>query len=151
MLYPKPCYNEPCYKEVVVYYHIKKCNQLTHQYSQIRTSLLSLRDSTTGGSADQKKKNLLPYSPLLSHCALRFFKITGKTFGKICIHLLRVHFKNDEQRTYLICSCISFLYSFFFCFVLIFFIKVYVVGTHLNCINKSMQFKWVPTTYAFIK
>ena len=32
-----------------------------------------------------------------------------------------------------------------------FFIKTYVVGTHLNCINKSMQFKWVPTTYAFIK
>ena len=32
-----------------------------------------------------------------------------------------------------------------------FFIKAYVVGTHLNCINKLMQFKWVPTTYAFIK
>ena len=31
------------------------------------------------------------------------------------------------------------------------FIKTYVVGTHLNCIDKSMQFKWVPTTYAFIK
>ena len=24
------------------------------------------------------------------------------------------------------------------------------MGTHLNCINKLMQFKWVPTTYAFI-
>ena len=36
---------------------------------------------------------------------------------------------------------------------LIFFIKayMYVVGTHLNCIDKSMQFKWVPTTYAFNK
>ena len=22
------------------------------------------------------------------------------------------------------------------------------MGTHLNCIDKSMQFKWVPTTYA---
>ena len=32
-----------------------------------------------------------------------------------------------------------------------FFIKAYVVGTHLNCINKLMQFKWVHTTYAFIK
>ena len=32
-------------------------------------------------------------------------------------------------------------------FFLIFFIKTYVVGTHLNCIDKSMQFKWVPTTY----
>ena len=36
-------------------------------------------------------------------------------------------------------------------FYLIFFIKAYVVGTHLNCISKLMQFKWVPTTYAFIK
>ena len=36
------------------------------------------------------------------------------------------------------------------CF-LIFFIKAYIVGTHLNCIDKLMQFKWVPTTYAFIK
>ena len=27
----------------------------------------------------------------------------------------------------------------------------YVVGTHLNCIDLSMQFRWVPTTYAFIK
>ena len=34
---------------------------------------------------------------------------------------------------------------------LIFFMKAYAVGTHLNCIEKSMQFKWVPTTYAFIK
>ena len=33
---------------------------------------------------------------------------------------------------------------------LYFFIKAYVVGTHLNCIDLSMQFKWVPTTYAFI-
>ena len=32
-----------------------------------------------------------------------------------------------------------------------FFIKAYVVGTHLNCIDLSMQFKWVLTTYAFIK
>ena len=28
-----------------------------------------------------------------------------------------------------------------------FFIKAYVVGTHLNCIHLWMQFKWVPTTY----
>ena len=32
-----------------------------------------------------------------------------------------------------------------------FFIKAYVVGTHLKCMDLSMQFKWVPTTYAFIK
>ena len=32
-----------------------------------------------------------------------------------------------------------------------FFIKAYIVGTHLNCIDLSMQFKWVPTVYAFMK
>ena len=31
------------------------------------------------------------------------------------------------------------------------FLKANVVGTHLNCIDLLMQFKWVPTTYAFIK
>ena len=40
-----------------------------------------------------------------------------------------------------------FMRSFF----LFFFIKAYVVDTHLDCIDKSMQFKWVPTTDAFIK
>ena len=34
---------------------------------------------------------------------------------------------------------------------MIFLIKAYVVGTHLNCIDKLMQFKWVPTTFAFKK
>ena len=43
-------------------------------------------------------------------------------------------------------------YAMFLCFLfLMFFIKAYVVGTHLNCIDKLMQFKWVPTTHAFIK
>ena len=32
-----------------------------------------------------------------------------------------------------------------------FFIKTYVVDTHLNCLDKSRQFKRVPTTYASIK
>ena len=27
---------------------------------------------------------------------------------------------------------------------------IYIVGTHLNSIDKLMYFKWVPTTYAFI-
>ena len=38
----------------------------------------------------------------------------------------------------------------FFCF-LYKSISCELVGTHLNCIDKLMQFKWVPTTYAFIK
>ena len=44
-----------------------------------------------------------------------------------------------------------FLYVCFFLFFFYFLYKAYVVGTNLNCIDKSMQFKWVPTTYAFIK
>ena len=28
--------------------------------------------------------------------------------------------------------------------------KSHIVGTHLNCIDESMQFKCVPTIYAFI-
>ena len=51
--------------------------------------------------------------------------------------------KQDQKGLIWWCSCD-------FCFN-IFLIKAYVVGTHLNCIDKSMQFKWVPTTYAFIK
>ena len=31
------------------------------------------------------------------------------------------------------------------------FLQKYVVGTHLNCIDKLRQFKRVPTTYAFVK
>ena len=41
-----------------------------------------------------------------------------------------------------VCVCVCFL---------IFFIKAYVVGTHLNCIDKLMQFKWAPTSYVFLK
>ena len=37
-------------------------------------------------------------------------------------------------------------------YFLIFFIKTYdVVGTRLNCLDLSRQFKRVPTTYVFIK
>ena len=31
------------------------------------------------------------------------------------------------------------------------FIKAYIVGTHLNCPDKSGQFKWLLTTYAILK
>ena len=48
---------------------------------------------------------------------------------------------------------VNAMFLCFFCcfFSLIFSIKAYVVGTHLNCIDSLMQFKLVPTTYAFIK
>ena len=53
--------------------------------------------------------------------------------------ILTLHFKKIKEQLFVL-----------FIFV-IFFIKAYVVGTHLNFIDLSMQFKWVPTTYAFIK
>ena len=43
------------------------------------------------------------------------------------------------------------LYLMIMRFFYIFFIKAYVVGTHLNCIDNSMHFKLVSTTYALIK
>ena len=44
-----------------------------------------------------------------------------------------------------------FLWAFFLLIFFFFFIEAYVVGTQLNSIDVSMQFKWVSTTYAFIK
>ena len=52
--------------------------------------------------------------------------------GQICIYLLRIHYKKDQKRTYLMMTMRFFL---------TFFTKAYVVGTHLNCIDLSMQFK----------
>ena len=54
---------------------------------------------------------------------------------------------NDAHATFLFFVVVFFL----FFFLLIFFIKTYVVGTHLNCNDKSVQFKWVLITYACIK
>ena len=80
---------------------------------------------------------------------LRFFKNTGKTCGKIHIHrcILKVQLKKLSSK-----DLSNNAYVMFFAdFILIALIKAYVVGTHLNCIHLWMQFKWVPTTYAFIK
>ena len=52
---------------------------------------------------------------------------------------LRVYFKKRSAK-----DLFGDVYAIFF---LIFFIKANVVGTYLNCINKLMQFKCVPTTY----
>ena len=41
-----------------------------------------------------------------------------------------------------ITACVLFVFYLF---------KAYVVGIHLNCINLSMHFQLVTTTYAFIK
>ena len=49
---------------------------------------------------------------------------------------------NDSYAMFLCCS---------FFFNSDFLYKAYTVGTHLNCIDKSMQFKCLPTTCVFIK
>ena len=64
-----------------------------------------------------------------------------------------LHVSNDSYAMFLY-VCFFLLLLLFFFYIIInsdFLYKAYVVGTHLNCIDKSMQFKWVPTTYAFIK
>ena len=64
--------------------------------------------------------------------------------------ILKVHLKKTKKTAKDLSN--NAYMMFFICFFfLIFFIKAYVVGTHLDCVDKSMQFKWVPTTYAFIK
>ena len=56
---------------------------------------------------------------------LGFSKLLGTlSCGKICIYLLRIHYKKIRKKTYLM-----MIMRFFF---LIFFIKAYVVGTHLH-------------------
>ena len=46
--------------------------------------------------------------------------------------------KLDQQMTYLM----AFMRCFFF--LLIFLMKTHVMGSDLNCIDKSTKFKWVP-------
>ena len=52
--------------------------------------------------------------------------------------------KKDQRRTYQMMLMRCFYVAFFVLFIFIFFREAYVVITHLNCIDKSMQFKWVP-------
>ena len=74
--------------------------------------------------------------------------------------ILRVHLKkrsaedlsNENWRLTVFakgsCQFLVKEYAMFLCvFYSDFLYKAYVVGTHLNCIHLSMQFKWVPTTY----
>ena len=63
--------------------------------------------------------------------------------------MFMVHFKKRKRfakdltnDAYMMFVCV------FFFLIPIFSVKAYVVGSHMNCINKLMQFKWVPATYA---
>ena len=87
---------------------------------------------------NKKKKQLSRSSyrirPYYRTVRLGFSNLLGTLIcGKICIYLLRIHNKKDQKK-YLFDDD----YAIFF--LLIFFIKAYAVGTHLNCIDKSMQF-----------
>ena len=80
-------------------------------------------------------------------CLLATCKLTEKQLP--CSMYLRGKF-NDA---YVICILI-FLYKSIYCWYSLNYldkiIKANVVGTHLNCIDKSVQFKWVSTTHAII-
>ena len=94
-------------------------------------------------------KRIFRIRPNYHTVRLGFSKILGKC-SKICSYLY-LGYTLKEKRSALDSS--NDAYAIFLCcfsFV-IFFITAYVVGTHLNCIDKSMQFKWAPTTFAFKK
>ena len=65
------------------------------------TVLNSSQKNTDIKVQNPKLQNEIPYSTSLLHCSLMFFKITGKTCGKKCIYLLKVHFKKDQLLKYL--------------------------------------------------
>ena len=77
---------------------------------------------------------------------LGFSQLLGKLVVKYVSTYTKGRLKKDQRRTYLMIR-LQFLCVFYSDFL----DKAYVVGTHLNRILKSMQFKWVPTTHAFIK
>ena len=74
-----------------------------------------------------------------------FFKITGKTCGKICIYLLKVHFKNNQQRTYLMFVRFfssDFRYKSICCrysFELHRQVDAIQIGTHNICLHKEVD------------
>ena len=70
------------------------------------------------------------------------------TMQNLCTEfdLITAHTPISEQSS---CYMVFRLQSVYF--FIHFFIKAYVVGTYLNCLNKLRQFKLVATTYAFIK
>ena len=71
------------------------------------------------------------------------------TYPKDTLEKKKKRSGNDlSNNAYAMFLCVYVCVFFFF---LIFFLKANVVGTYLNCIDKLMQFKWVPTTYAFLK
>ena len=80
-------------------------------------------------------------------CAVRLG--FSKALGKLAVNILliRAHFKERSTEDFIrsvFNDADAILFS-------VFFIEAYVVGTGLNYLNLSRQFKRVPTTYVFIK
>ena len=76
-------------------------------------------------------------------CAQVLSQLLGKLVVKYVSTYTKGTLKKDQRRAYLMILMRCFYSDFLY--------KAYVVATHLNCIDKSMQFKWVTTTYAFTK
>ena len=74
------------------------------------------------------------------------------TFAKICkywLHRILPNYRTyPYKRTVKQFRSLQITVSVLFVY---FFMKAYVMDSHLNCIDLSMQFKWVPITFDFIK
>ena len=82
------------------------------------------------------------------HCASKWTKCQSKLCEK-GVTVFQPNYRTyPYKRIVKQFHCLQITGSILFVY---FFITVYVVGTHLNCINLLMQFKWVPTAYAFYK
>ena len=79
-----------------------------------------------------------------THCISQVLLMSNHNIYRIRLNYRTYPYKHTVGQFHSIQITASVL---FVCF----FIKAYIVGTHLNCTGLSMQFKWVPTTYAFIK
>ena len=77
-----------------------------------------------------KKKMIYRIRPNYRTVRLGFSNLQDTLIcGQICIYLLRIHYKKDQKRTYLMMTMRIFL---------TFFTKAYAVGTHLNCIDYNI-------------
>ena len=113
-------------------------------YGKIRKIILEITNHSPLTSPLKSQKYRI--QPNYRTVRIGFSKMLGKLVKYVSTYtkgtLLKKLRKDLSNNAYA-----KFLYVFF----LNFLYKAYVVGTHLNCIDKSMQFKWVPTTYAHMK
>ena len=95
---------------------------------------------------DRWWQNVIDYSVAVNkRCSSNLINWPKHTYINYCIlpNYCTYSYKRTVKQFHNLQITASVLFVYFF-------IKAYVVGTHLNCID-LMQFKWVPTTYAFIK